>query len=309
MTFDVALGARAIGAQLGWPGDTTCDIRVLGEEPGQRLVVEYVRRPSGPSIIGKFYADRAGEGAFRALRGLDRLLAREPGPRVLKLPRVLLYDDQVGLLAQQFVAGTPYPELLRNSNIRPFFERAGQALGVLHRQRPRLGRTAWLEDHLRDLIHPHPRTLMRRWPEYAPTVTALLEGMAQREHASRGDVEPTAVHRDFHLRQLFFDAGEVGLIDWDLFARGDPALDVGNFLVYLETHLAPSLARQARMGFLAGYGSGPIAAMIARIPLYQAFTHLRLACKSARLQAENWRARTWQHLRTADRYLAAESLA
>ena len=309
MTFDVALGARAIGARLGWPADTTCDIRVLGEEPGQRLVVEYLRRPSGPSVIGKFYANRAGEGAFRALRGLDRLLAREPGPPVLRLPKVLLYKAEMGLLAQQFVTGTPYPELLRKGNIRPFFERAGQALGILHRQRPRLGRTAWLEDHLRDLIHPHPRTLTRRWPEYAPMVKALLDGMAQREHALRGDVEPTAVHRDFHLRQLFFDAGEVGLIDWDLFARGDPALDVGNFLVYLETHLTTSLASQARMAFLAGYGSGPLAAMLRRIPLYQAFTYLRLACKSARRQAENWQARTWEFLRTADRHLAAESLA
>jgi hypothetical protein len=49
--------------------------------------------------------------------------------------------------------------------------------------------------------------------------------------------------------------------------------------------------------------------MLPRIPLYQAFTYLRLACKSARQQAENWHARTWEFLRTADRHLAAESLA
>jgi aminoglycoside phosphotransferase (APT) family kinase protein len=307
VSFDLAQGARALGARLGWAEVATCATRVLGEEPGQRLVIEYRLQPHGPVVVGKFYADRSGQSAYRALRGLDRVLARELGPSVLSLPKALFYDPDARFLAQQRVAGIPYPDLLGEADIRPFFERAGEALAVLHRQRVRVGRTVWLEDHLRDLIHPHPRHLARRWPEYEPMVTALLHTMTERERAWRAEIEPVPLHRDFHLRQLFFEAGQVGLIDWDLFARGDPALDVGNFLVYLQTHLAAPLADRARAAFVAGYGLHQVGASLPRVRFYQAFTYLRLACKSARRQAEGWYEQTWELLRTAARYLQSES--
>ena len=43
------------------------------------------------------------------------------------------------------------------------------------------------------------------------------------------------VHRDFHDGQVLLDESyAVGLIDFDLMAAGDPALDVANFLCHLE---------------------------------------------------------------------------
>jgi aminoglycoside phosphotransferase (APT) family kinase protein len=307
VSFDLVQGARALETRLEWAEAATCVTRVLGEEPGQRLVVEYRLEPHGPAVVGKFYADESGQSAYRALRGLDRVLARELGPPVLSLPKPLFYDPESRFLAQSRVAGIPYPELLGEDDIRPYFQRAGEALAVLHRQRVRLGRTVWLEDHLRDLIHPHPLELARRWPEYEPTVTALLRSMTELERAWRAAIEPVPLHRDFHLRQLFFEAGRVGLIDWDLFARGDPALDVGNFLVYLQTHLAAPMAERASAAFLAGYGLGQVGASLPRVRFYQAFTYLRLASKSARRQAEGWRERTWEMLRNAERNLGWES--
>jgi aminoglycoside phosphotransferase (APT) family kinase protein len=41
------------------------------------------------------------------------------------------------------------------------------------------------------------------------------------------------VHRDFYYSQLLFHGPETILIDFDLIARGDPAIDVANFLAHL----------------------------------------------------------------------------
>jgi aminoglycoside phosphotransferase (APT) family kinase protein len=41
------------------------------------------------------------------------------------------------------------------------------------------------------------------------------------------------VHRDFYYSQLLFAGPRVTLIDFDLMARGDPALDVANFSAHL----------------------------------------------------------------------------
>ena len=45
------------------------------------------------------------------------------------------------------------------------------------------------------------------------------------------------IHRDFHPDQVLVDGRTLTLLDFDLFAAGDPALDVGNFSAHL-TELA-----------------------------------------------------------------------
>ena len=50
-------------------------------------------------------------------------------------------------------------------------------------------------------------------------------------------VPPAPLHRDLHLGQLVARGDGVAVLDWDLHAAGDPALDLANLLVYLETRL------------------------------------------------------------------------
>lgn len=305
MSFDLAQGADALLAFLGRAEATGWDARLLGEVPDARAVVEYrFADAGGLALVGKFYADDTGQRTFRAMRELDATLAREPGRPLLRLPTPLFYDPRRRFLAQPLVEGTPYPTLLGGDDFRAPLRLAGQALALLHRLRVRVGRTAWLRDHLRQLIHPHPRVLCQRWPEYRAAVEALLAGLAERERAWLGLIEGTPIHRDFHLRQLFHDQGRVCLIDWDLFARGDAALDVGNFLVYLETHLGEQAAA-CSAAFLDGYCANHAGSVLERVPVYKAFTYLRLACKRVRLGGNDWHGRVWHLLRRAEQSLAA----
>jgi thiamine kinase-like enzyme len=41
------------------------------------------------------------------------------------------------------------------------------------------------------------------------------------------------IHRDFYSAQVLVDEGRLFLIDFDLYCRGDPALDIGNFIGHM----------------------------------------------------------------------------
>lgn len=91
--------------------------------------------------------------------------------------------------------------------------------------------------------------------------------------------ERVLLHRDLHDKQVLVDeAGEVGVLDFDLLAAGDPALDLGNLLAHLDLRAAQGLVVDAaplRAAVLAGYG--PSGAVLSRLPAYERATRLRLA--------------------------------
>ena len=49
----------------------------------------------------------------------------------------------------------------------------------------------------------------------------------------RTRAQVTLVHRDFYHDQLLFDAERTWILDLDCAARGDAAMDVGNFVAHL----------------------------------------------------------------------------
>jgi aminoglycoside phosphotransferase (APT) family kinase protein len=108
------------------------------------------------------------------------------------------------------------------------------------------------------------------------------------------------IHRDFHARQVFLSRTKVWVVDWDLFAHGDPALDVANVCVYFETHVTrdPSgAAASALEGYVRAAGDG----VVERLPAFRALTYLRLASKAFRLQRPGWRLRLDAMLDRAER--------
>jgi len=59
---------------------------------------------------------------------------------------------------------------------------------------------------------------------------ARVAGACERLGASVPEPEARGIHRDFYPAQVIVDSARLWLIDFDLFCKGDPGLDVGNFL-------------------------------------------------------------------------------
>ncbi|HET7326883.1 MAG TPA: phosphotransferase [Nocardioidaceae bacterium] len=98
------------------------------------------------------------------------------------------------------------------------------------------------------------------------------------------------LHRDLHDKQLLIASGApVGLLDLDLSAAGEPALDLANLLTHLELRHLQGLVDQTRWqsaqaALLDGYRPGP--STLSRLPGYRQVARLRLAAVYAFRTAE-----------------------
>ena len=138
-----------------------------------------------------------------------------------------------------------------------------------------------MADHRLELIRPAPAALSAALPQWARVVEESLSMLSSMSE----EVVPVLLHRDFHLRQCLADNERVGVVDWDLFAAGDPAFDVAYFTTYLETHgLGTGLAD----AFLAGYAHGGGPEVEPRLGAYRGFNLLRRACRRFRLHDAGW---------------------
>lgn len=309
MHFNINKGGdfilRAIGVErsetpLRWEAD------VISRVPEERLIVSYTLYRGATKVqrlIGKFYAGGIGQSAYQAMTALQQALASKARTFILAAPAPHFYDAELDLIVQEFVVGVPYYDLIEEEERVPFyFIEAGKALAALHSLNIRQGARRSISNHLEELIHPHPLLFADIMPDYHATVEGLIQEMIRIE--TQWKIEETIpIHRDFHLRQLFHDEKQIWLIDWDLLAMGDPALDVGNFMVYLETRLGGEKHPELIDTFLEGYFSEAPSHRGDRIYLYKSLTYLRLACKAFRLKPDGWEARLKKMLLSSERCL------
>jgi Ser/Thr protein kinase RdoA (MazF antagonist) len=190
----------------------------------------------------------------------------------LLMPRVLWVRDDV--MAMERLAGESYRDLVNGAEPEAAMHSAGRALAALHAVRPPELRVCTAADHLADLIRPHPGDVAEALPELAQRVESLLA----RPPIDVDDSAMSAVHRDLHLGQLFGSGAGVAVIDWDLAAVGDAALDLGNLRAYLKTR-SPATASQLWAPLVVGYDRP----LPSQISAYEALMYLRMASKAFRL--------------------------
>jgi hypothetical protein len=283
--------ADALRARLGPDYAARPSATCLSDSPDGRRVIElrFRSRETGwrdVRIIAKEFTTDTGAATYAAMKALEAAEAARRGAAPLALPRALFYEPRLRTLALEPAPGRPYRELVREAGFTDHLGLVGGALAGLHSLEVPALRVATLDDHVRELMRPHPDALATALPEHAGLVADVLAGLREGEGAVA--YAPVPVHRDFHLGQLFRDRDRVAVIDWDLVARGDPALDLGNFAVYLRTRV-PRAAARGLDAFLAGYAARAGDGAFARMALYEALTYVRLACKRLRLRPDGWR--------------------
>jgi aminoglycoside phosphotransferase (APT) family kinase protein len=275
--------------------------RVLGvSEAGPNVVAVHARADPTQWVVAKHYRDDSGSGAAAAMTALREALAQLDDPP-LAVPRVLDWNKRRRVLLQSLAPGRPLLPELQSARRRFALRAAGRALACLHRTPVQVGRVTGMTEHLTELVRPHPDVLALDLPAIGArvrAVTATLTAGSRPAEAAR----PVAIHRDAHPRQMFLDGPRLWVVDWDLYARGDAALDVANFAVYLRTHLEQGAA--AAEIFVEAYlGAGTD--VTARLPRFIALTYVRLIAKSARLRRPDWQERIRVYLDRAERALSA----
>jgi aminoglycoside phosphotransferase (APT) family kinase protein len=259
------------------------DVTLLRYRPHQRCVLLYACQ--GAEAIAKVYQHR--ERAAITWAVMRELHARAPSLGLV-VPTPLAFVRSGNLVLMTRVAGSSLKQAIREtpnaSRATELAECAASSLVALHGLRVVGGEERSFAEELAQL-----RRRAARFQTVAPVLGAEVDDVLARltalapQLAWRGR---SFVHGDFKPSQLLLDGDRLALVDFDRAARGDPALDVGNFMAQFRKeavrggpeHLRPVAAR-----FLAAYDAlSPRRPVAQRALAFEALALARMAVRSFR---------------------------
>jgi streptomycin 6-kinase len=200
--------------------------RLVRHKPARRCMIEYVvRTPAGQRVwLGKMRAKGLDNRAFAFQQA-----AYDAG---LAVARPIAAIPELAMWLQEKLSGRSFLEVLEAFSPADIGSRVAEAIGSLHRSPLRPPREHTADDELASLE--------------ARLTKMLPPGVASQERIQRllsrcGELLQAAppgpavcLHRDFYHDQILFGDNRSFLLDLDLAAIGDAALDVGNFLAHLQ---------------------------------------------------------------------------
>ena len=282
---------------------------------GNRCVIRYRARGTSPREgdgerrwIGKVLPPGAVATLDANLRALWTHGFHRTAADGIAVPEPIAYLPELSMHLQEDVGGVSIRNLVKRVPEAADFRVAARVLAKLHGCGLPPGGTRGV-DSLMLRCHPRHPFLGLAFPDLAATVDDIVERARALER--RSPVPVTPVHGDFHLGQVHVSGERAWLVDLDALGFADPASDLGNVLVFLEDKMRrePALASMVQ-AFRDEYAARSLLDPWARVPMYEALTHLRRACKQLRLQPQGWRDRVRAMVERSLRKIAeAEALA
>lgn len=249
-----ALRPHLFGSSSAGPVRTSrIRARLLSYRAGRRAAIAY-QAPravgAGHRLLGKTYRDGRGETMLRRLATLGPQLETASNGRV-RVPAPIAYLPEQRMLLFSWCEGAAGRSVSeRPARILRSAPAGMDALAALHRV-PTDGLAAFsVADELAvvDRWDAALQVCDHEWSDAARTVAASLHGAAR-------DVQVNSectIHRDFYERQYVVGREATTLLDLDTLARGDAAVDIGNFLAHLW--LAALVSGEPTAGFSAQAG-------------------------------------------------------
>ncbi len=271
---------RLLGAEAA---STLGAIRVVRWKPGRRSVIEYDVGGTGAgndrrTLIGKVRAKSFDGTTFQLVSRLSagaRVDDVAGGPSV---PPVIGAVPECHMWLQEKATGVSAWDALTGPDGTRAARAIGRAIATLQRSLPPLTRRHSIEDEMA-YLRARLDTVAAGHPEWAARIRHVLEACDRLAAAARA-TSTTGVHRDFYHDQVIVGPERIWLLDLDLAAESDPALDVGNFSAHLvEQSLrllgdADALARQ-EAEFVEGYVDAGGRGEAASIAAYKALSLAR----------------------------------
>lgn len=212
-------------------------IRVTRHKPGRRCVIEYELELPGElvTLVGKIRARRPGRSSYRLCEHLWQAGFAADSSDGISVPEPIAHLPEFAMWLQRKVPGRLATDVLASEQGCALAPRIAEAAHKLHRAGVPTGRHHSMVDELRILRECFTAVAELR-PELAERSWRLL-GACGRLAASTPEPRSCGIHRDFYGDQVLVDdKGRLHLIDFDLYCRGDPALDIGNFLGHVTEH-------------------------------------------------------------------------
>lgn len=301
----------ALGSVTGGASVRVRAIRVIRYKPTRRCLIEYDldfmqsgRMVEALTVIGKVGARGPDTKMFACLQALWRDGFDAHSEDGVSIPEPVALVPALHMWLQRKVPGAVATSLLAGHDGVALTRRITDAIHKLHRFGPQAPREHTMADEL-GVLRGRLSAVARLYPTLEPRITGLLDSCEQIA-ATIGEPPWAGVHRDFYPDQVLVDGSRLYLVDLDLYAQGDPALDVGNFIAHLieqglrlhgdaDALSVQIAAMQERFAMLSGD--------VARVHVYVALTLARHVSISTQIPERRWT--TLALLELAERHVQA----
>lgn len=213
-------------------------IRVLRHKPGRRCLIEYeleiVRPRTGVeylTVVAKARARGLDTATYGLLQALWHAGFRADCADGIAVPEPIGLLPEFQMWLQRKVCGVTATAMLAAGAGPPLAGRIAAALVKLHQTGLPATRQHTVADELR-ILEQRLQAVIRMEPMWADRLTRVLQG-CRRVGAGLADRPLGGIHRDFYADHVIVDGERLFLLDFDLYAVGDPALDVGNFMAHM----------------------------------------------------------------------------
>jgi Phosphotransferase enzyme family len=210
-------------------------IRVVRYRPGKRCLIEYDVRVERPDVqrekrtlMGKLRARQFGSSDFRLLLSLRDAGFDSKSLDGICVPRPVGVLPRFRMWLQSKVPGDVASELLATPAGVGLARRIAEAAHKLHEANVPTSKRHEMADELR-ILEACLRRVAQSEPRWSQRLECVL-GACQRLAADLPQLAPCSSHRDFYADQVIVSGPRLYLIDFDLYCRADPGLDIGNFL-------------------------------------------------------------------------------
>ncbi|NOX63676.1 MAG: glycosyltransferase [Chloroflexi bacterium] len=221
-------------------------IEVLKYKPRRRCVLAYEisawERASGRPVrlqwVGKVFRDDRGLRLHRLQKALTRHGFGPDAADRIHVPLALGYLPKMRMQVQSREPGQTLNQLVGRMDVRPHVAFAARGLAKLHQtlavpyEMHREMRWWSIYDELLNLER-FAAELAHWRPKDADHIGRLYEMLRYWAADAPATPQPAPVHRDFYYSQVLFHEDRLTIIDLDLYAWGDPAIDVANFTAHL----------------------------------------------------------------------------
>jgi len=248
-------------------------VRVVKYRPGRRCTVLYEVGRARQQVYVKMYCNKRGESVLNKMRELKGACLQTP-----VIPEAFAYLPEHRMLLIEGLKGTPLSQL-HGTQLETWVRRAAEVLAHFHDCGAEIKKVWTLKDEIA-VLSRRVQMLAQNEPKSVPTVLELVTTLWAREPNPDSPVRP--IHRDLYPAQVIALGDEVGFVDLDDSALGDPAIDVGNFLAHLtllsfQRHPGQRALDGVRETFLDRYVESSTKVSAERIAFFEASTLLRLA--------------------------------
>ena len=234
--LDPAEVERVLSRLAGWEGSAVRAIRAVRYKPGRRCLIEYdIELPSSElvSLVAKARARGADRATFELMRELHQRGFDDHSADGINVPEPIAVIPELGLWLQRKIAGVTATQGLAAAHGVALARRLAEAAHKLHRAAVPARREHTMADELR-ILHDCLHAVAAQRPDWAARLERLLAACARIAAATPLPLpQRCGIHRDFYPDQVLLDGDRLYLLDFDLYCRGDPALDIGNCIGHI----------------------------------------------------------------------------